>query len=212
MNTVPLTPVEKILAFIWRVWARVVAGYQRLERTPVGWVIGWAGAIARWYKRRVWDRWARGPSGKVEHRRAVVTLAGTIIAFWVIPFLVTNTANAVLMATTWHANEKIYLTSTQELDAEDDVHSVRGCVNFPCTEKEAIYFRVKRNFAHDVYSVSKRGYFFYPEEVAGVVAPGVNDCQVTSYGIRIRALRRGWGVYPNMLNAVCVPYKDPAQG
>lgn len=43
------------------------------------------------------------------------------------------------------------------------------------------------------------------------IAPGINRCEVLSYGISVKALMRGWGIYPLMLDAVCEPYNDRGQ-
>lgn len=211
---VPLTPVERVIEWGKRSAESVRAAYRRVRNGRAGWAFSWAGwvgcmiaAFAVWYKRRVWDRWARNPQGRVTALRGSLTAALTVIVFWMIPGIIGTAWNAGLMVTTWE-EERVFLTATEEIDPENDVHSVRGCESFPCTEKQAVYYRVSRNALHDGYALAKRGYFFYPEEVASVVAPGVNDCQVTSYGIRVRALMRGWGIYPHLLNAICVPYNE----
>lgn len=211
---VPLTPVERVIEWGSKSADRARAGYQRIRQGRAGWAFSWVGwmgravaGIAVWYKRRVWDRFARNSGGRVTALRGSLTAALTVIALWMIPGVIATAWNAGLMATTWK-EERVFLTNTQEIDPENDIHSVRGCVSFPCTERQAVYYRVSRSTLHDGYAVIKRGYFFYPEEVASVVAPGVNDCQVTSYGIRVRALMRGWGIYPHLLNAVCVPYNE----
>lgn len=211
---VPLTPVERAIQWGTRVAERARAGYQRVRNGRGGWAFSWLGWMGRtvarlvmWYKRRVWDRFARGEGGRVTALRGSMTAALTVIALWMIPAAIATVWNTALMATTWN-EERVFLTATEEIDPDNDIHSVRGCESFPCTEKQAVYYRVSRNALHDVYAFRTRGYFFYPEEVASVVAPGVNDCQVTSYGIRVRALMRGWGIYPHLLNAVCVPYNE----
>jgi len=104
--------------------------------------------------------------------------------------------------------EVIYLTNAEEVNPEDDVYSVRGCETIPCSEANSVYFRVRPTAFHQVYSLFTRGYFFYPDRVAAVVAPGVNECQVYSYGIRIKTLMRRGDWYPDMLDAVCSPMRN----
>lgn len=210
---VPLTPVERAIGKCKRAVDQISSAYRAVRHGRAGWVFSWAGWLgdralraAAWYKRRVWDRWAVNASGKVTALRAAITAIITASVIWCVPAVIATAWNAGLMLTTWKV-ETVFLTATEEIDPDNDVHSVRGCVSFPCTEKEAVYYRVSRNALHDVYSLTKRGYFFYPEEVASVVAPGVNKCEVTSYGIRLRAMMRGWGVYPHLLNAVCAPFR-----
>ena len=140
-------------------------------------------------------------------KRAGWTIFGTLFALWLVPSILLTGWQAGLMAVTMK-HEEVFLTSAEEIDPEGEVHAIRGCRSIPCSEADATYFRVRSTWMHDGYALLKRGHMFYPEEVAGVVAPGVNRCQVTSYGIRMRALMRGWGIYPDMLNAVCTPWVE----
>jgi hypothetical protein len=111
-----------------------------------------------------------------------------------------------MMASTWR-QEKEYLISAEEVDAVEGIHAIRGCRQIPCAEEDAIYFRVRGTLAHTIWSVVARGTFIYPDCTASVVAPGVNLCDVTSYGIRVTALIRGWDLYPDMLYATCTRMK-----
>ena len=187
---------------------RTLALYNRRARGPVRFFLGVVLGIINRYRRWVWNRFARNAQGRVTWKRASATLLATVIFLWMVPGMMLMGWQSMLMATTWR-DEVVYLTSTEEVDPLGEIHSVRGCRAIPCRESDAIYFRVGSSWAHNIYSRVNRGHFFYPEEVAGVVAPGVNRCEVTSYGIRIKALMRGWGIYPNMLDAICTPYQEP---
>lgn len=193
---------------------RLVAFYHRRAHGPLRFVLGIILGITGWYKRRIWNKYARNPQGRHTGKRVTATLAGTVFVLWMIPSMLLAVWQAGLMATTWK-DESVYLTTTQELDPDGEIHSIRGCRALPCHESDAIYYRVRSSWMHDGYALIKRGHMFYPEEVAGVVAPGVNRCTVSSYGIRVKALMRGWGIYPDMLDAVCTPYQSetgPALG
>ena len=102
-------------------------------------------------------------------------------------------------------NETIYLTNAQELDPEGDVHAVRGCEALPCSEANTVYFRVRPTLFTHLHSLLDHGDVFYPDRTASVVAPGVNECQVKSYGVRLKFLMRRWDIYPDLLDAVCQP-------
>lgn len=185
---------------------RLVAFYNRRARGPVRFFLGAALGIANRYKRWIWNRWARNAEGRYTWKRVGATVMATLFLLWIIPSMILTVWQAGLMATTWK-DEVVFLTNSEEVDPIGEVHSIRGCRNIPCTESDAIYYRVRASWMHDLYALKKRQHFFYPEEVAGVVAPGVNRCEVSSYGIRVRALMRGWGIYPDMLNAICTPYQ-----
>lgn len=185
---------------------RLVDFYNRRARGPLRLVLGLGLGIAKRYQRWIWNRFARNKAGRYTGKRIAATLLMTAFLLWLIPSMLLTVWQAGLMATTWK-DEVVFLTSAEEVDPLSEVHSIRGCRAIPCRESDAIYYRVRSSWMHDGYALLKRGHMFYPEEVAGVVAPGVNRCEVTSYGIRIKALMRGWGIYPEMLDAVCTPYQ-----
>lgn len=166
-------------------------------------------SIGRIYHKIFW-RHARNKDGKLTKTRVGAVLVTTLVALWMVPITLTAAWQGALMATTFK-NEHIYLMSTQEIDPDGNVHSVRGCFELPCEESDAIYFRVSPSLMHTAYSLVDHGGFFYPDYTTSVVAPGVNSCQVQSYGVRIKSLMRGWDVFPHMLNATCSPYETNTQ-
>lgn len=161
--------------------------------------------IALWYRYSIWDRFTKNDDEKRTPKRVAATVFATLLALYLVPTALHATWQAGLMAATWR-DEVVYLTAAEEVDPDGDVHSIRGCREIPCKESDSIYFRVRPTWMHDIYALITRGSVFYPDYVASVVAPGVNRCEVTSYGIRIRALMRGWDVFPDMLDAVCTPF------
>ena len=189
-----------------RGWAGTKAAGDWLGRSPFGSLLRGLLAIASWWHARIWRRWA-WREGRLVRWRAAAVIGLTALLLWMTPSFVGWTTRAILMAATIRT-EQVKLTVSQEVDAQDDIHSIKGCSSFPCDNAQAVYYRVRGNFVHDIYALATRGEKFYAEEVASVVVPGVNDCTVVSYGLRIRALRRGWGVYPNILSATCTPSRD----
>jgi hypothetical protein len=203
--------VERAVHFVETKWAAVSGFYHRRAHGPLSWIVRTIAAIGRWYRDSIWMRFAENADGERTPKRMAGTIAATLLVLWMLPSAFLATWQIGLMATTWKSQEEIFLTSAEEIDPDGEVHSIRGCRVIPCGEKDAIYFRVRSSWMHDIYAFSTRGYMFYPEEVASVVAPGVNQCTVTSYGIRVRALMRGWGIYPDMLDATCTPYANSQQ-
>lgn len=185
----------------------VVAFYNRRARGPLRFFLGAALGIANRYKRWVWNRFSKNAAGRYTWKRVGATVFATLFFLWLIPSMILTVWQGGLMATTWK-NEVVFLTSAEEVDPDNEVHSIRGCRAIPCRESDAVYYRVRSSWMHNGYALLDRGHMFYPEEVAGVVAPGVNRCQVVSYGVRIKALMRGWGIYPDMLDAECTPYRS----
>lgn len=195
---------EKAVAGLESMAERIAKAFAFLKGSPLGWLYRTVGKLAGWYRRRVWQRFARKADGNLGKRRVSAILFSTAFAFWMIPAMIGAVWQGTLMLTTWE-NETIFLTNSEEVG--DDVFAIKGCRKIPCSEADATYFRVRSTLAHTIYAFGTRGNAFYPDYTASVVAPGVNSCEVTSYGIRVKALMRGWDVYPDMLDAVCVPYQ-----
>jgi hypothetical protein len=118
--------------------------------------------------------------------------------------------DGVLMAVSLRT-ETFYLTQSDEIDPQGNIHSVRGCRRLgECSEVDAAYFRVAPRLAHDVWKLIVHGNPLYvPDHAVSPIAPGVNQCQVTYYGYRmtsswIARILRSLQVYPTMLEASCV--------
>lgn len=117
--------------------------------------------------------------------------------------------DSVLIATSLRT-EVFYLSQSEEVDPEYNVHAVRGCrVRGECSELEAVYFRVRPRLAHDVWKLFAYGNPVYvPDHVVAPIAPGINECHVTYYGYRMTAswiarILRSLQVYPTLLEVKC---------
>lgn len=116
-------------------------------------------------------------------------------------------------------DETLYLYNSQKISdgatdsTLDDVHEVHGCETLPCTDQTSVTFRVRASWFNEVWSFYHHGTFFYPGYVAGAVAPIMEKCTITSYGIRkkFRSLLRTWDVYPDLLQVKsCSPVNEEA--
>lgn len=157
---------------------------------------------------KLWKKTAY-KDGKFRRYRAGMTIICTFMFLWVIPSLVHIGYQSTLFAFTSNY-ETIYLTNSQEIKPDEDIHAIKGCEALPCTEDNAVYYHVRPTGFHHLYSFWHRGSVFYPDLVASVVAPGYNECHVKSYGIRMKTLMHKYDVYPDMLDAVCKPAKSNA--
>jgi hypothetical protein len=198
--------LEKIVEKIENTHTKAGSLFLSVKKGPLGCIWSKICAIGRFYKNKIWYKFATNKNNTHTPIRVTSVLVVTAFTLWAIPILFGALFQGSLMATTWK-NEEIYLTSADEVDSIKDIHSVRGCRNIPCSESDAIYFRVSKSFAHHIYSYVDHKDLFYPEYTASVVAPGVNKCTVKSYGLRIKFLMRGWDLYPYMMDAVCTPYE-----
>jgi hypothetical protein len=154
----------------------------------------------------IWSKLVYDDAGKFRRYRAGLTIVGTIGMLYIIPFMLFLAWQTTLYMTTRN-QETIFLTLSQEIDPENDIHSIKGCEAIPCSEDNSVYYRVRPTTFHQFYAFGTRGSMFYPDLVASVVAPGYNKCEVHSYGIRVKTLMRKFDIYPDMLDAVCTPYE-----
>jgi hypothetical protein len=203
----PLSPLERVVQFVQKLFVVPAAIWNSLATGTLGAPLRWIGRLFGWYKRRIWDRTTRNAAGVQTGKRIGFTLAGTALGLYILPTVIVSVFSAVLLLTTMRT-EEVFLNSSEEIDPAGDVHNIKGCTAIRCSEQNSVYYHVRPDFVHDVYAWTKGRWAFYPDNVAAVVAPGVNSCTVTSYGFRMRLLR-GWGIYPDILDATCEPYMAP---
>lgn len=104
----------------------------------------------------------------------------------------------------YNSKETLYLTNSQELQDEANTHSVKGCRSQDCSDG-GVYFLVRNSFAHNLWSLATRGNMFYVTDMeTATITPGMNKCEVTSYGYRARFFQ-SIEAYPTILSAKCSP-------
>lgn len=126
----------------------------------------------------------------------------TVGSLFLIPPTVEFVYDASMYGLTGHRNETMYLFDSQEIIPVQNIHAVKGCKVVPCNDTDTIYFRVEPKLFNHIWSLIVKGELFFPDYVA-VVAPGVNKCTVTTYGIRIKLVMRSSDWYPEMLDLTC---------
>lgn len=142
---------------------------------------------------------------RLSKRRAGVFLLGTLISLFFLYEIVGFGYDSALYLATSHHNEVMYLTSSQEVDATGNVHAVKGCDALPCSDTDSVYFRVSPSAFNQVWSLAHSHTLFLPDYVSAAVPPGLNRCIISSYGVRIKFLMRGFDIYPELLKASCTP-------
>jgi hypothetical protein len=194
----------------------IVSPVWRLLRSPVLWVV-------RHYL-RLWNRWAYTAdrdtkARKLSRARSSVVIVVSVLALstftttWlgntVRFFTIEPLVDGVLIGLS-KRTEVFYLTQSDEIDPENNIHSVRGCrKRTECAEVDAAYFRVQPRLAHDIWKLWVYGNPVYvPDHIVAPIAPGLNECHVTYYGYRmtsswIARLLRSLQLYPTMLEATC---------
>jgi hypothetical protein len=139
----------------------------------------------------------------------ISTLTNTWLGSTVRFFTVEPLVDAMLIGLS-KRTEVFYLTQSDEIDPENNIHSVRGCrKKGECGEVDAAYFRVQPRLSHDMWKLYMYGNPVYvPDHIVAPIAPGLNECQVTYYGYRmtsswIARVLRSLQFYPTMLEAKC---------
>jgi hypothetical protein len=158
-------------------------------------------AVIRGY-RRLWDRHTRGRDGRFSTTRAGVVLTATAVFLFILPGLLGFGLDLALFAATV-SQETVWLTQSQEIYPEDDVHSVKGCESRECSPESTIYFRIQPSLLNHLWSLIERGDLFYPDYIAAAVPPGLSECSIIRYGVRIKPLMRRFDLYQQILDARC---------
>jgi hypothetical protein len=138
--------------------------------------------------------------------RAGLLLTATLVFAWfiLIPLLGFLFDAGVYLATV-RKDEVVYLTNSQEIIPEENVHSVQGCHSLPCTDDNSVYFRIRATVFNEVWSLVQGHGLFYPDYVAAAVPLTISRCTITSYGMRIKFVVRNLDIYPDVLRTECTP-------
>ena len=208
--------IASIRTVVGGLLSTVVSPVWRVLRPPLSW-------LGRIYL-SVWNRFAYTVDRTTNERRlsrvrssivvvcTVLVLStftdtwlGSTVRFFTVEPIVDGTLIGLSKRT-----EVFYLTQSDEIDPENNIHSVRGCrKRGECAEVDAAYFRVQPRLSHDIWKLWMYGNPVYvPDHIVAPIAPGLNECHVTYYGYRmtsswIARVLRSLQFYPTMLEAKC---------
>lgn len=187
-------------AALW-IWIKILRPAGRPLWAALGWL--WT----RW--RAAWDAWVYDDQGRFAWNRGGIFLSGTLVVLYLTPAFLALLFDAGLYAATV-SDDRVYLTQSEEIYPDDDVHSIKGCAARPCTDQNTVYYRVGPSAFNHLWSLGHNADLFYPDEVAAAVPPGMNDCLVRRYGVRAKFLMRRMDIYPKALRIMCEPVQDAA--
>jgi|GEM_PF-2607252 len=206
-----LPGVHKVLGvadLIWNQWARPVTRFL----TPV--------------TRRIWGfyRWSyarfahvneEGVKGQdserafSSNRAAIVTIFLIAITF-ATPFLLVRHIIPTASRTIYDAGmlatmkeDTLFLGRAELIDPDRNLFQVTGCRDITGCEggDNTTYYRLRDNVILDIKYWTTRFEPYDPAEIAGAMVSELNDCTITYYGRRSKAL--GW--YPYIVSASCKP-------
>lgn len=165
--------------------------------------------LFRWY-RWLWDkvvyRQDQYKNRLFSKTRAGLFLTATVVFAWFILLpLLEFLFDVGLYLATVRRDEVVYLTNSQEILPQENVHSVQGCHSLPCTDENSVYFRIRATPFNEVWSLVQGHGLFYPDFVAAAVPLTISRCTITSYGMRIKFVVRNLDIYPDVLRTECTP-------
>lgn len=159
--------------------------------------------IGTWFYEKYKTLWPKltYKDGHFDYKRGGITIASTLFLIWMIPTLIVLSWQSTMYMTTYQ-NERVFLFHSEEIYPEDNIWSVRGCEIENCAT-ESLYYRVSPTLFNQLWSLSHKGRSFLADDIASGVPPGKTECQVISYGIRIKTLMRRFEIYPDAVSIVC---------
>jgi hypothetical protein len=145
-----------------------------------------------------------------KRRAGVFLLVAAVFAWYVAVPTAVFLFDVALYLATAKRNEIVYLTNSQEILPQENEHSVQGCHELPCTDENSIYYRIRATYFNEAWSIFNGRGLFFPDYVAAAVPVSISSCRITSYGLRVKLLMRGFDMYPDLLAAECTPVGQPA--
>jgi len=136
-------------------------------------------------------------------RAAAMLITTFVVGWWVaLPLLETVFVDIPAYALTAKVDEKLWLWNPQEINSKTNSQLIRGCAEYPCSEDNALYFRVENGLFENLWSIVHGHGIFFPEYVASM--PGTaTPCIATSYWFRFRLTSRFLNIYPYLLSTSC---------
>lgn len=163
---------------------------------------------------KLWLRFAftKNESGKRKFSKAkgILTVGLTIVFLYISFVAVFFVKDLSIYMLTAQRDEVVYLSNAQEIDPDNNIHSVQGCIvevqedgGFSCSTENSLYFRIDPTLFSQLWYITNRGDFFYPDYIAATIAPGWQECTITSYGFRAKLFIRRLEIYPELLSVDC---------
>ncbi len=194
-----LARVAGILAWIYR---RILRPLDRIVVVPAIWL--WCLLRAMW-NRLVYVEDEHRNRRLSKRRAALFAVSAFVIAWYVLVPTLVFLFDVGLYLATAKRDEVVFLTNSQEIIPEDNVHSVQGCHQLPCTDENSFYFRIRATLFNEVWSLVHGRGLFFPDYVAASVPLSISECRITSYGVRVKIFMRGMDIYPDLLQTECAP-------
>lgn len=189
----------QVLAAMYWIWSNLVTKIL----IPFQYIGG--GIWNVWVK--LWNKVVHRKDGDFSYSRAGVLLAATLAFIYMLPTFLLLTWQTTFYFVTGGV-DTVYLTQSQEIYPDDDIHSVKGCTSLPCSDQVAVYYRVAPTLFNQMWSLVVQQDIFMPDNVAAAVPPGLSECKVHAYGLRLKFLMKKMDIYPDAIEILCEPIKS----
>lgn len=195
--------VIAVLDTIWNDWARPVTRFLSPITKRIWRFYGWS------YNKFAYVKGKDDARAFSRNRAAMVTLALAALTV-ATPFILVNSVIPTVSRTIYDAGmlatmkeDRLFLGRAELINPDRQLYQVMGCRDISGCDggDNTTYFRLRDNVILDVKYWTTRFEPYDPAEIAGAMVSELNDCTITYYGRRSKAL--GW--YPYIINASCVP-------
>lgn len=156
----------------------------------------------------MWKRFTR-VDGEFSPKRGGIMVLSTAALIWMIPTLLMLSFQMTMYMATY-TKERVYLFHATEIYPDDNIWTVRGCEMVNCAT-ESLYFRVQPTLFNQLWSYTHKFGPFLADDVASGVPPGKTECEVISYGIRVKTFMRRFEIYPDAISVICDGERKPDQ-
>lgn len=191
--------MEGFKAFVHTVLS-VLATIWGLIRAPFVFLSPFFSKIFRWY-RKIWVKYTYNKYDEFVYKKGVATALVTLACLVIIPMIL-----CFLLRTGYYfatcKKERIYLIQSEEIYPDDNVWAVRGCYHENCDSDTSLYYRIEPSLFHQTWNIINHGNIFLPDAIGASVPTGLTQCEVVSYGLRLRILMT-FNIYPNILQINC---------
>lgn len=159
-----------------------------------------------WYK-KLWVKYTHNKYDEFVYKRGVAMAVATVATLIIIPSIICLVLQTTYYWTTYK-KETIYLIQSEEIYPDNNVWAVRGCYTQSCDSESSLYFRIRPSLFHHIWNLLHNGSIFLPDTIGSSVPTGLTQCEVISYGVRMRFTMM-FNIYPSILKITCEDYDGP---
>ena len=195
--------VTAVFDVFWNGWAKPVTRFLNPITTRIWRFYRWSYEKFAHVKTKDGNRiFSRNRAAIVTAVLAVLTLMTPIVMVrQIIPTVSRTIYDAGMLATM--KEDRLFLGRAELINPDREIFQVMGCRDIKGCDggDNTTYYRLRDNVILDIKYWTTRFEPYDPAEIAGAMVSELNDCTITYYGRRSKAL--GW--FPYIVSASCTP-------